>query len=156
MSVANQIQRTFDVSFEKEWYETYWAFDIHGTILKPTYDLNEDRMEFYPYAKEALREISMRGDIIMILYTCSYPNEIEKYLEFFKKQGIHFHHINENPGISSKFGNFGYYENKFYFNVMFEDKAGFDPMKEWKEVYDLMSYYRKEKILPNPSWTTKY
>jgi cytochrome b involved in lipid metabolism len=62
MSVANQIQRTFKVSFDKEWYETYWAFDIHGTILKPTYDLNEDEMEFYPYAKEALQKISKRKD----------------------------------------------------------------------------------------------
>ena len=156
MSVANQIQRTFKVSFEKEWYETYWAFDVHGTILKPTYNLNEDEMEFYPFAKEALQEIAKRSDIIMILWTCSYPHEIQKYVEFFGKNGIHFHHVNENPGISSNMGNFGFYEQKFYFNVLFEDKAGFDPMREWKEVYDLMVHYRKEKILPNPDWTTKY
>jgi hypothetical protein len=53
-------------------------------------------------------------------------------------------------------GNFGFYEQKFYFNVLFEDKAGFDPMREWKEVYDLMVHYRKEKILPDSNWTTKY
>lgn len=156
MSVANQIQRTFKVSFEKEWYETYWAFDIHGTILKPTYNLNENKMEFYPYAKEALQEISKRDDIIMILYTCSYPQEINEYIRFFAKHGIQFEHVNENPGISSNMGNFGYYEQKFYFNVLFEDKAGFDPMREWKEIYELMAHYRKEKILPDPNWTTKY
>jgi hypothetical protein len=156
MAIINQIQRTFKVSFEKEWYETYWAFDIHGTILQPSYDLNEEGMEFYPWAKEALQEISKRDDIIMILYTCSYPQEIHKYTAFFEKHGIKFKHVNENPGISSNMGNFGFYEDKFYFNVLFEDKAGFDPVKEWKEVYELMVMYRKEKILPDPNWTTKY
>ena len=86
MSVANQIQRTFDVSFKKEWYETYWAIDIHGTILVPSYDLNEENMTFYPYAKEALQKISKRKDIVMILWTCSYPNEVKKYLDFFEKK----------------------------------------------------------------------
>ncbi len=156
MSVANQIQRTFKVSFDKEWYETYWAFDIHGTILVPSYDLNEENMEFYPYAKEALQKISKRDDIKMIIWTCSYPQEIMKYIRFFKKHKIEFEHINENPGISSNMGNFGFYEEKFYFNVLFEDKAGFDPMKEWKQVLDLMEHYENEKELPDPNWTTKY
>lgn len=156
MSIVNQIKRTFDISFKKKWYETYWAFDVHGTILKPTYDLNENKEEFYDWAEESLKLISNRKDIIMILYTCSYPHEIEKYLELFKSKNIIFTHVNKNPGISSKMGNFGYYEDKFYFNVLFEDKAGFDPEIEWKEVYDLMTFYNKKGILPNPKWTTKY
>jgi hypothetical protein len=112
--------------------------------------------EFYPYAKSALQLISNRPDIIMILWTCSYPNEIEKYVKFFKESNINFNHINENPGISSNMGNFGYYEQKFYFNVLFEDKSGFDPEIEWKEVYDLMLFYEQNNIMPNPKWTTKY
>lgn len=156
MAVVNQIQRTFNVSFEKEWYDTYWAIDIHGTILVPSYDLNEDGMEFYPYAKEALQKISKRKDIILILSTCSYPHEIEKYLAFLERNGIHFHHVNCNPGISSNMGNFGYYEDKYYINVGIDDKYGFDPAKEWKEILELMEYYEKEKILPDPNWTTKY
>jgi len=156
MSIANQIQRTFDVSFKKKWYDTYWAFDVHGTILIPSYDLNDDEMKFYPYAKETLQKISKRKDIVMIIYTCSYPKEVEKYLEFFENNGIHFEHVNSNPGISSNMGNFGYYEDKIYYNVLFEDKAGFDPMREWKEILDLIEHYEKKKILPDPKWTTKY
>lgn len=156
MSIVHQIKRTFEVSFKKEWYETYWTFDIHGTIFKPTYNTNDLYKEFYPYAKEALQLISDRPDIIMILYTCSYPKEIERYLKGFKKNNINFNHVNKNPNISSKFGNFGYYKDKFYFNVLFEDKAGFVPETEWKEVYDLMNYYKENNILPNPNWTTKY
>lgn len=66
MGITRQIKRTFDVSFKKEWYETYWAFDIHGTILKPTYNLNVEKEDFYPYTKQALQLISKRPDIVMI------------------------------------------------------------------------------------------
>ncbi len=156
MSIVQQIKRTFDISFKKEWYDTYWAFDIHGTILKPSYDLNETSFEFYPYAKEALRLISKREDIHMIMYTCSYPHEIQKYLTHFTLNSISFDHVNKNPGISSNMGNFGFYDEKFYFNVLFEDKAGFDPETEWEEVFDLMEMYNKELILPNRKWSTKY
>lgn len=156
MSIVQQIKRTFEVSFKKEWYETYWAFDVHGTILKPSYDLNTKKEEFYPFAKTALQLISERDDIKMILYTCSYPHEVEKYLDLFKSESIHFDHVNENPGISSNMGNFGYYEQKFYFNVLFEDKAGFDPYNDWKNVFYLMEYYKDNNILPDKKWTTKY
>jgi hypothetical protein len=97
-----------------------------------------------------------RPDIIMILYTCSYPQEIERYLKIFEKNNITFSHVNKNPNISSRMGNFGYYEDKFYFNVLFEDKAGFDPETEWKEVYDYLLSCEKRNYLPDPSWTTKY
>ena len=78
MSVVSQIKKTFETSFDKKWFDTYWAFDIHGTILKSTYDLKSDVYEFYPYAKESLMLISERTDITMILYTCSYLEEIQK------------------------------------------------------------------------------
>ena len=156
MSIVNQIKRTFDISFKKEWYETYWAFDIHGTILQPTYDLNDNNNIFYPFAKEALNLISARPDIKTILWTSSYPNEIKKYISLFQENKIFFDHINENPGISSNMGNFGFYDQKFYFNVLFEDKAGFDPLTEWQEVYELMKYYKDNHIFPNVCWTKKY
>jgi len=53
MAVLDQIKKTFRISHEKQWYETYWTFDIHGTILKPTYDLKKKsiiRMPKKPYA----------------------------------------------------------------------------------------------------------
>lgn len=121
----------------KGWEKTYWAFDIHGTILKPTYERGVASTEFYPYAKEVMQLISRRRDIVRILYTCAYPHEIAEYLKFFQRQGIHFHYVNENPEICD--GAYGHYDRKFYFNVLFEDKAGFDPMTDWKQVYQLLN-----------------
>jgi hypothetical protein len=74
----------------------------------------------------------------------------------FKHHNIHFNYINENPEIDSSKGNFGYYENKYYFNVMLEDKAGFIPEMEWKMIYDLLISYEKSGYFPDPKWSTKY
>ena len=124
----------------KGWSKTYWAFDIHGTILKPTFNAGVLSTEFYPYAKETLQLISQQRDIVRILYTCSYPHEIVAYLKFFEKNGIHFDHVNENPDICA--GAYGHYAQKFYFNVLFEDKAGFDPLTDWKQVYELLIHFK--------------
>lgn len=117
----------------KGWDKTYWAFDIHGTILKPTFQSAVLSTEFYPYAKDVMQLISRQSNIVRILYTCSYPHEIAGYLRFFATHGIHFDYVNENPEISA--GAYGHYERKFYFNVLFEDKSGFNPLMDWKEVY---------------------
>ncbi|NOT75066.1 MAG: hypothetical protein HOP08_09075 [Cyclobacteriaceae bacterium] len=118
------------------WAKTYWAFDIHGTMLKPTYTANEISKEFYPMAKEVMQLLSKRTDIVRILYTCSYPHEIEQYLEYFTKHDIHFDYVNCNPEVAD--GAYGYYKDKMYFNVLMDDKAGFDGENDWKEMLELI------------------
>jgi hypothetical protein len=154
--MTDWIQKMFKHSFEKEWYETYWAFDIHGTILIPTFRKDSYDSDFYPYAKETLQLLTKREDIVMIISTSSYPEEIEHYQKVFKENDIHFKYVNENPDIDSSKGNFGYYENKFYFNVMLEDKAGFVPEKEWRQILLLLSHYQIANYLPDSKWSTKF
>jgi len=154
--IVNWIEKMFKHSFEKKWYETYWAFDVHGVILKPNHRKNSIYVEFYPHAKEALQLISKRNDIVMILSTSSYPEEIKHYMKVFEENDIHFKYVNENPEINSKKGNFGHYDQKFYFNVLFEDKAGYSPETEWKLVKELFIVYEVHKHFPNKKWSTKY
>ena len=154
--IITWIDKMFRHAFEKQWYETYWAFDVHGVIFKPNHRKDDLHSDWYPWAKETLQLISKRADIVMILATSSYPNEIEYYLKVFKENNIHFKYVNENPEIDSSKGNFGDYSKKYYFNVMFEDKAGFDPEHEWKFVYDLMTVYELTGNKPDPKWTTKF
>jgi len=154
--MVNWIEKMFKHSFEKQWFETYWSFDIHGTILKPNYRKYSNDAEFYPFAKEVLQLLTKRKDIIMIIWTSSYPKETEYYQEVFEENDIHFNFVNENPMIASNLGNFGYYEKKFYFNALFEDKAGFDPTTEWEQIYNLLKKYERENYLPDPNWTTKF
>jgi len=80
------------------------------------------------------------------MYTCSHPHEIQQYLDFFEKNNISFKYVNENPEVVD--GAYGYYQDKFYFNVLFEDKAGFET-KEWIDVKDYIQEYYDEK---NQKW----
>jgi len=150
------IDKMFKHAFEKQWFETYWAFDVHGTILRPNFRKDHFHADFYPWAKETLQLLSKRKDIILILTTSSYPNEIEYYLNVFEENNIHFKYVNENPEIDSFKGNFGDYTKKYYFNVLFEDKSGFDPETEWKPVYELLEFYNQHNFLPDSTWSTKY
>lgn len=159
-TILRWIKTMFDHAEKKQWFETYWALDVHGTISIPDYRKGEKRsaddkpkVTYYPYARETLQMMSERKDIIMILDTSSYPDESEIYLEQFSKDGIDFKFIGENPDVSSSKGSFGFYEKKFYFNVLFEDKAGFRPKRDWKFLYD---YFKETKYQPDPTWSMKY
>lgn len=147
------IEKMFKHAEERQWFEVYFALDIHGVISQPDYRKTVKEINYYPYAKETLQLLSKRDDIIMFLFTSSYPEEIEKYIEVFKNDGINFKYINENPEISQSKGSFGYYEKKPYFNVYFEDKAGFEPTTDWKPIY---KYFKKTKYRPNKNWLFKF
>ncbi len=120
----------------KQWEKTYWAVDIHGTMIVPNYVGGVLPEQFYPYAKEVMQRISKREEVTLILYTCSHPHEVEKYLDFFKAHDIHFSYANQNPEAENTA--YGCYEHKPYFNVLFEDKCGFDPEQDWKNVANLL------------------
>jgi hypothetical protein len=142
MSIINSIKTNhFEMMETRKWEFTYWGFDIHSTIVKPNYELGNIPTEFYPFALETLKIISERPDIKMMIYTCSHPHEQQEYLEFFKSKGILFNFLNRNPEVVAKDGGYGYYEDKPYFNVLFEDKAGFDAQTEWESLY----YYLTDK-----------
>lgn len=137
--ITRAIDNAFQHAKVKGWSKTYWAFDIHGTILKPNHRRDVISTEFYPNAIEAMQLLSKRDDIVRILYTCSYPAEIDQYLSFFERHGIHFHYVNRNPEVAD--GGYGYYKEKFYFNVMFEDKSGFDGETDWTNVIETLKKY---------------
>ncbi len=139
MSIINAIVKNhFKLMEERGWDKTYWFFDLHGTILKPNYKAGQIPKEFYPYAKETLQFLSKLNDVVMVIYTCSHPHEIAEYVELFTDAGIKFDFVNENPEIITDANGYGCYDKKPYMNVLFEDKAGFDPETEWKLVLFLM------------------
>lgn len=117
--------------------KTYWAMDIQGTVLRPTYKKGTISMKFYPFAKDALLMLTKNPKVCLILYTCSYKDEVVQYLKFFKRKGIQFDYVNENPEINA--GAYGYYDKKFYFNLLLDDKAGFDPERDWANVNRVMA-----------------
>lgn len=139
MSIIRAFDKAFQKKSERGWDKIYVFIDIHETMLYPTYERGCEK-KFYPLAEETLLLMSSVGDISLGLYTCSYPEEILEYMEFFRSRGIEFRHINKN--LDEKSNKYGYFEEKPYFNVLIEDKAGFDGEYDWSGIYR----YLKKKI----------
>lgn len=139
MGIIKAIQKNhFELKEKRGWDRTYWFFDIHGTILKPNYQYGNTPKDFYPYAVETLQFLTKLPDVILTIYTCSHPNEIQEYIQLFEVHGIKFNYINKNPEVETDNTGYGCYDDKPYMNVLFEDKAGFEPETEWLEVLNLL------------------
>jgi len=139
MGVTKAIINAFAYKITRNWDTMYWAFDIHGTILRPNYTYGSTPDEFYPMAKETLQLISKLPDVVTFLYTCSHSNEVAEYVKLFENNNIHFKFINENPDVPTDINGYGCYDKKPYMNVLFEDKAGFDPENDWGLVLNLLT-----------------
>lgn len=151
--ILKTIDSLFETAIRKEWYHTYWAIDMHQTFLIPDYKREGLTCDFYPYALETLQLLSERNDIVLILYTATDPDKLDYYLKEFKTKGINFRFVNSNPEIDDK-RSFGFYKNKPYFNVLLEDKAGFNP-KDWKCIYKYLTKKLK-RYNPDPNWEQKF
>jgi hypothetical protein len=119
---------------DKKWDKIYIAVDIHNTIVYGNYNKNGLPTEYISNSKEVLQYLSTRKDIVLIIYTCSHPSEITKYLSFFKKDSIIFKYANENLDIHND--SLGCYNKKIYFNLLLEDKAGFNAETDWTILYE--------------------
>ena len=132
--ITKSIVKAFKIANERNWEKIYVAVDIHDTIVVSNYSTSELPTEFFPNAKYVLQYLSKRKDVILILYSSSFPWQMRQYIDFFKSFDIKFKYANCNPEVENK--NYGYYNDKFYFNVLIEDKAGFDTDNDWFEVYN--------------------
>ena len=138
MSVINAITKATSQFKERNWDTLYWAIDLHGTICKFNYSNDDLTIHYYEYAWKVLTELSRIPHVKLILFTCSYEENTNKILELFKKDRIIFDFVNENP--EAKNTTYGDYSKKIYFNVLLEDKAGFDPEKDWEKIYTYFTF----------------
>lgn len=134
MANTFNIENTFRMKTEKKWPEIYFCIDLHGTIIPSGRDSNDqtDEMKFYPGAKEVLQKLTARKDIFLILWTSTPPERAATVLKQFADEGITFDFFNENPHArNTPRSDFG---KKFYFNVLLDDRAGFEPETGWIDI----------------------
>jgi hypothetical protein len=81
-----------------------------------------------------MRYLSGRKDCKLVLYSCSHAKDLVQYYNYFSMLGITFNYINENPECTnSAYGN---YDNKPFYNLLLDDKAGFNPTTDWTILVD--------------------
>ena len=139
------ITKTFNKLFkgERKYEYIYIAVDVHNTILKPSFD-KEETFEYFRNAKKVMQILSQMSFIKLIMWTGCYPDKLEMYKKHFEENGIHFDYVNENP--ECKNSSYACLDKKFYFDLGFDDRFGFDPEFDWGNLYYsiLVNNYNKE------------
>jgi nicotinamide mononucleotide adenylyltransferase len=135
--IIKAIRKEYEKAKQRGWDSWFYVVDIHETVLKPNYTtIGDIPRTMYKDAPECLQKMSNRKDLKLILGTSSKKEDIDKYQEFFKANGINFPYVNENPEYKS--AGHADFTQKFYFSVMLEDKAGFDPEIDWKVISEFL------------------
>lgn len=131
MSIAKAIVRAYETMRERRWDTIYWAIDLHGVCMRSNYESGVH--EFISEAAlDGLRAISRRPESKIILWSSVHEDQKVPIINAFEERGIMIHHFNKNPYESNTAT--GCFDEKFYFSVLLDDKAGFDPATDWAEV----------------------
>lgn len=136
------LDKTLRKKRKRQWPKLYWAIDLHGTIFKSTYSKEKDFKFYNNWERDFLKFLSSRIDCVLILWTSTHKDDLLEYVSFLKKSGITFDYINENPECPST--DISDFTNKFYFDILIDDKAGFIPERHWRALYNKIKWLEKE------------
>jgi hypothetical protein len=133
MTVFN-IERAFNEKKRKGWEKLYWSIDFHDVIVKGTYTRFNDGKEFYPFAHEVLKNLCNRrerlDDTRLILWSPMHEDAMREVDRWLIRNNIIFDFVNANPECGNT--ELCDFSKKFYFNILLEDKAGFEGEKDWQ------------------------
>lgn len=141
-SLVRAIDRAYRVMYERGWDTIYWCIDLHGVCLKSNY-VNGKYEWINHEALEGMLEISRQPESRIILWSSAHPEEQTKIVEWMESQGVMIDFFNENP--LEKNTQTGCFDKKFYFSVLLDDKAGFEPSADWWRIRDYLKNERYGK-----------
>ena len=146
MNIINVFENAFMRMSEKQWDCIYILIDLHGTIFTPAYN-SEEKYEFYPYAKETLQLLSKRREIKLIIWSSTSDTYYKDYLTVLNNNNIFPDYFNENPEVVRQYDDPKQvsFDKKFYYNIGIDDRFGFEPQKDWKELYTFISWKKEYK-----------
>lgn len=136
MSIIKAIDIAHRKAEDRGWDRIYFAIDVHDTILKANYD-NGGYSFINDSARYAMQMLSRRSDIRIILWSSMYSYEMNSLIAWLASNDIHIDFANENPDEPDT--TYACFARKFYFSVLIDDKAGFDPSCDWDQI---IQYYK--------------
>jgi len=143
-NITNAIKR----QKEKNWPYLYWAVDIHETLCKGHYN-DSVPIDLYPGVANVLKWINIRKDQKLILFTSSYLKNHKKFCNLlFKNHGVKVDYVNKNPECPKT--SYATFHEKFYFNILLDDKAGGNFEHDWFLIGRLLEIITGDKIF---EWT---
>lgn len=138
-AIRNSLKKFHDRKFDC----FYIAVDAHETFIRPTYDSDAPFEFINDDAKTALQFLSNIDEVCLILWTSMWDDDVELLEEWLATHNIYFSEFNQNQyEDSTAYANF---DSKFYFSLLLDDKAGFDPSVDWKTVIREFSCVTKSR-----------
>jgi len=131
-AIIQAIKRAQKIKEERGYEYKYWFVDLHRCIITPTYNSKNKNAEFYPDAIKVLRHLTESESDVIILWTSSYLGNLDGIYEKLASQGVRFNATNANPFEEST--ELCDFSKKPYFDILIDDKAGFDGESDWTEV----------------------
>ena len=135
MNIIKAFEAAFYRAKENNWDYIIVLVDIHDTIFKATYS-KEENYEYIGKAKDALQVMSARKDIKIILWSSTFSKV--QYILKLDKDNIIIDVFNSNiNGIENT--EIACFDEKPYFNVGIDNAFGFDPERDWNDIYNYLS-----------------
>lgn len=128
MNICN-LEKTFGLKKERGWKTIYVLLDVHGTIIESSYHSGDNLQFIVPEIEDVLKWMSKREDFKIIIWTSSYPVEISRICNWLKEKRIQVDSVNSNP--FERDTDYASFKSKPYFNILIDDKSGFDPNIDW-------------------------
>ena len=128
MNVFN-IDRTYKEMARRNWDTIYVCVDVHDVILEGKYNRLNVGAAYMPGALEVLRRWTEHSYIKLILWSASHEDATASVLDGLTQEGVRFDYINENPECPNN--ELCDFSKKLYFNILLEDKAGFEGETDW-------------------------
>ena len=136
MDIIGSFEAAFYRAKKNDWDYIVVLVDIHDTIFKACWD-NPENYEYLGKAKETLQLMTRMPNIKMILWSSSYPEKLKDYVIYMSHDNIDFDAINENiEGIENT--KLACFNKKLYFNVGIDNAFGFDPERDWNQIYNYL------------------
>lgn len=130
------IIRTHKRFKEKGYANWYWAIDVHDVIFKGNYKRDSD-LTWVPNAKRALKIMATIPEIKVILWTSSHEDEIKRIVNKIETEtGLKIFSVNGNPDFSKD--DLCNFYDKFCFDILLDDKAGFNYYNGWEQVIETL------------------
>lgn len=140
LSIKNLFRKTKNIAKKKLWDKVFIMVDVHETILESDYKNDSTKFKYYPKALEALKMLSQDPFYELILWTSCDKARADQYKVEFQNHGIKFKYFNHNPEVPNT--SYAKFDQKFYFNIILDDKAGFEAETDWIYLID----YLKEEV----------
>jgi hypothetical protein len=145
------IENAYKRAVKQGWDRIYWAIDLHDTVIQPSYE--PDKIgDAFPHAIDTLLWLLSLPETRIILWSSMSKEELITHRNellgvFGNPDGKVF--LNENPECgATRYANF---DQKMYFNVLLDDKAGFRADRGWQRIQLAVSACR-ESYKPTWGW----